>query len=210
MSPTRERGEKTPAPSAKVEPRLDENIFTSSSRSPHSEGLRSAGRQAQIVRHADRKGHSPSGRSPLGPEAELERRVMAALHGTGRAGLVDWYASLAPSWRDVEPSVRRLLMLRTHQWIAERMLTPRPRDIPLAAEDLKPGGALVRSLFALIPPGQLDHWRGWIRLVVVQLKRALRWPTAKRNDAWAHWLFLIPYSEHASRAPETSGGMPWN
>lgn len=162
------------------------------------------------MRHPAGKELSPSGQGPGGPEFELERRVMAALHGTGRAGLVDWYAGLAPSWLDVEPAVRRLLMLRIHQWIAERVLTPRRRDMPLAAEDLKPSGALVRSLFALVPPGQLDHWRGWIRLVVVQLKRALRWPTPKRNDAWTHWLFLIPYSEHASCAPDTSGGRPWN
>lgn len=162
------------------------------------------------MRHPAGKDFSSSGHGPVGPQVELERRVMAALHGTGRAGLVDWYASLAPSWLDVEPTVHRLLMLRTHEWIAERVLTPRRQDMPPAAEDLKPGGALVRSLFVLIPSGQLDDWRGWIRLVVLELKRALRWPPAKRNEAWAHWLFLIPYSEQASPAPQNTGGTPWN
>ena len=160
------------------------------------------------MRHAVGKELSRSGRGPVGPEDELERRVMAALHDTGRVGLVDWYASLTPSWLEVGPTVHRILMLRTHQWIAERVLTPRRQDMPPAADDLKPGGALVRSLFVLIPPGQLDDWRGWIRLVILELKRALRWPPAKRNEAWAHWLFLIPYCEHAGRAPETTGGKP--
>jgi hypothetical protein len=162
------------------------------------------------MRRAVGKEFSPSERGPVGPEGELERRVMAALRGTGRVGLVDWYVSLASSWLEVEPAVRRLLMLRTHQWIAERVLTPKRQNRPPVADDLKPGGPLVRSLVALVPPGQLDDWRGWIRLVVVELKGALRWPTAKRNEAWAHWLFLIPYSEQASRALENRGGPPWN
>ena len=46
----------------------------------------------------------PSGRGRVGPEAEFERRAMAALHSTGRVGLVDWYASLASSWLEVEPT----------------------------------------------------------------------------------------------------------
>lgn len=142
------------------------------------------------------------------PEAEFERRVMAALHRTGRVGLVDWYASLIPSWLEVGPPVHRLLMLRIHQWIAERVLMPHRQGMPPVAEDLKAGGTLVRSLLALIPRSERDHWRGWIRLVVVDLKRALRWPAAKRNDAWAHWLFLIPYREQANRAPENTGGKP--
>lgn len=160
------------------------------------------------MRRAVGKELLPSGRGRVAPEAEFERRVMAALHGTGRVGLVEWYASLMPSWLEVEPTVHRLLMLRIHQWIAERVLMPPRQDMPPVAEDLKPGGTLVRSLFALTPPGERDHWRGWIRPVVVDLKRALRWPAAKRNEAWAHWLFLIPYSEQASRAPENTGGKP--
>ena len=160
------------------------------------------------MRRAVGKKTPPSAHGSIGPEVELERRVLAALHATRRVGLVEWYASLAPSWLDVEPPVRRLLMLRTHQWIAESMLTPRREDMPAAADDLKPGGALVRSLLALIPSGQPDDWRGWVRLVVLELKRALRWPAAKRNEAWAHWLFLIPYTEQASPVPENPGGMP--
>jgi hypothetical protein len=144
------------------------------------------------------------GRGQAGPDIELERCVLTALHGIPRAGLVEWYASLAPSWLEVEPAMRRRLMLRTHQWIAERVLTPGRQTVPPAA-DLKPGGALVRSLFALIPPGQRDEWRCWIRLVFVQLKRALHWPAAKRTEAWAYWLFLIPYTEQVTRVPGGRG-----
>lgn len=142
--------------------------------------------------------NAQSGGGPPGRDVELERRVVTALRGTARTALVEWYASLAPSWLEVKPPVRRLLMLRIHQWIAERVLTPRRQNVPPAAEDLKPGGALVRSLFALIPPGQLDDWRCWIRLVLVELKRALHWPAAERTEAWAHWLFLIPYTEQVT------------
>jgi hypothetical protein len=162
------------------------------------------------MRRAAGKDLSPSGRSPGGLEFEIEREVMAALHDTRRVGLVHWYVSLSSSWLEVEPPMRRLLMLRIHQWIAERVLTPRRQDGSPAREDLKPGGALVQSLFALVPPRELDDWRGWIRLVVVELKQALRWPLAKRNEAWAHWLFLIPYREQVVRAPEYKVGMPWN
>ena len=147
------------------------------------------------MRRAAGKDLSPSGCGPVGLEFEIEREVMAALHDTRRVGLVHWYVSLSSSWLEVEPPMRRLLMLRIHQWIAERVLTPRCQDGSPATEDLKPGGALVQSLFALVPPRELDDWRGWIRLVVVELKQALRWPLAKRNEAWAHWLFLIPYRE---------------
>jgi len=152
------------------------------------------------MRRAAGKDLSPSADGPTGQEvAQVEREVMAALHVTRRVRLVHWYVSLAPSWLQVEPPLRRLLMLRTHQWIVECVLTPQPRDMPPAAEDLKPGGALVQSLIASVPPDQLDEWRGWIRLVVLDLKRALRWAPAMRNEAWAHWLFLIPYSAQAGR-----------
>lgn len=125
-------------------------------------------------------------------DVELERQVVSALRGISRSGLAEWYSSLAPSWLEVKPAVRRRLMLRVHQWIAERVLTESGQDV---SEDLKAGGALVRSLFALIPPDQLEGWRGWVRSVLVELKRALRWPAGLRNEAWAHWLFLIPYTE---------------
>ena len=148
--------------------------------------------------------NAQSGGGPRGRDVELERRVVIALRGTSRTALAEWYVSLAPSWQ-VKPPMRRLLMLRVHQWIAERVLTPRSQGGPSAAEDLKPGGALVRSLVALIPPDQLADWRGWIRPVLVELKRALHWPLEQRNEAWAHWLFLIPYAEQESRIPGAAG-----
>jgi len=154
------------------------------------------------------EGTSAPGPGPNGPQADLEGRVMAALHRIPRAGLVEWYASLAPSWLEAEPAMRRLLMRRIHLWIAERVLTPARQDMPPASADLKPGGALVRSLFDLVPPGQLAEWRGWVRLVVVDLKRTLQWPAVKRNDAWVHWLFLIPYAEQGSPVAATRAEPP--
>lgn len=151
---------------------------------------------------------SLSGCGPIGPEVDLECRVIAALEVTQRVGLVVWYASLESRWLDVEPAVRRLLMLRIHQWIAERVLTSEGEGRSPAAEDLTPGGALDQSLSPLIPPGEMDDWRGWIQLVVAQLKDVLQWPAARRNEAWAHWLFLIPWSQQACRPPGNTGGTP--
>jgi hypothetical protein len=145
-----------------------------------------------------------SGRGPEEWDVELERQVVTTLRGAAGTALVEWYASLAPSWLEAEPALRRRLILRIHRWIAERVLTGRGRGASSAAEDLRPGGALVRSLVALIPPDQLDDWRGWIRPVLVQLKRALQWPVEQRNEAWAHWLFLIPYTERTTSAPRST------
>ena len=138
----------------------------------------------------------------------LGAHMIAALQVTQRVGLVAWYASLESRWLDVEPAVRRLLMLRIHQWIVERVLTSGGQDLSPAVEDLTPGGTLDLSLFPLIPPGEMDDWRGWIQLVVVQLKDVLQWPAARQNEAWAHWLFLIPCNQQACRPPENTGGMP--
>jgi hypothetical protein len=144
-------------------------------------------------------------RDPAASDIDLERRVVSALHRAARPGLEEWYESLMPSWLEVKPALRRLLMLRTHQWIAERVLAPARRHGPPPAEDLRPDGALVRSLVALLPPGQAGEWRSWIRLVAVEMKRALRWPAEQRNEAWAHWLFLIPYSGPAGHIPSGAG-----
>jgi len=157
------------------------------------------------MRHAVGGRMSLSGCGPIEPELDLERRVIAALEVTGRVSLVAWYASLESRWLDVEPAVRRLLMLRIHQWIAERVLTSGDQDLSPAVEDLTPGGMLDLSLSPLIPPGEVDDWRGWVQLVVAQLKDVLQWPAARRNEAWAHWLFLIPCSQQACRPPENMG-----
>jgi hypothetical protein len=106
--------------------------------------------------------------------------------------LAHWYVELAPCWLAAKPRLRRRLLLRTHQWIAERVLGS-DADASAAADDLAPEGALVRALSVLVPDEEREQWRHWIRLVVGDLRRALLRPRAERNAAWAHWLFLIPY-----------------
>lgn len=140
-------------------------------------------------------------------EAKAARAPLAAaVRGQSQGTLIEWYLRLAPCWLGAKPPVRRRLLLRTHQWIAERLLGP-DSDLRAAAEDLEPGGALTRTLAALVPPDQLDGWREWIQLVVADLRRALLRPLARRNEAWVQWLFLIPYSvrvsARATGAPDT-------
>src|SRR2546430_17462251 len=60
--------------------------------------------------------------------------------------------------------------------------------------DLGPTGRLVWRLVRVVPPGELDVWKAWIRLTVNDLQRALAWPASRRREAWARWLFAIPYS----------------
>jgi hypothetical protein len=104
-----------------------------------------------------------------------------------------WYQDMTPSWRSVEPPLRRRLVLRTHQWIVESVFgedgTPTG-----TIEDLGPGGRLASALAELVPASEVLYWRPWIRLALHDLRRALRWPPSRRTEAWCRWLFLIPYS----------------
>jgi len=108
--------------------------------------------------------------------------------------LLEWYRDMAPCWLAVEPQVRRRLILRTHAWIVERVLLPIARGEPPAAADLGPTGRLVWRLVRIVPSGELNVWKTWIRLTVADLQRALAWPAGRRTEAWARWLFDIPYS----------------
>ncbi len=61
----------------------------------------------------------------------------AAPHRAGRPGraaagdlsptLLNWYRDMTPCWLAVEPQVRRRLILRTHEWIVEGVLSPMVR-----------------------------------------------------------------------------------
>jgi hypothetical protein len=128
------------------------------------------------------------------------RRLMARVsRETSRRDLVAWYLDLSSFWLGTRPPLRRRLLLRTHQWIAERVMSE-DRELTAVAQELEPDGALARALTELVPREERDGWSDWIRLVVADLRRALRRPTAERNLAWAHWLFLIPYSIPLSAA----------
>jgi hypothetical protein len=119
---------------------------------------------------------------------------LSALEASGDwAPLARWYRSMTDSWRTVEPGQRRLLVLTTHEWVAAHLM----RDLRAASidpRDLEDGGALGRALRGCLPADQLDDWSGWIQLVLGDLRQALRRPVAARNQPWARWLFLIPYS----------------
>src|SRR5206468_12428322 len=89
--------------------------------------------------------------------------------------------------------------LRTHHWIVERVLLPIARGEPPAAADLRPTGRLVCRLVRVVPPGEFDLWKTWIRLTIGDLQSALVWPADRRTEAWVRWLFHIPYSVPVTR-----------
>jgi hypothetical protein len=131
------------------------------------------------------------------------RAVPASASSPG--SLVTWYLGLIPHWMDAQPRLKCCILLRTHQWILERVLAP---DVGLAAAlgDLHPGGTLTRTLGELVPADDAEHWRQFIALVVANLRHALMLPVARRNEAWVRWLFLIPYS--AGPAAERAAHRP--
>jgi hypothetical protein len=105
-----------------------------------------------------------------------------------------WYDAMAPRWLGLEPVLRRALVLRSHRWIADRVLIPAADGQAPALEDLEAGGSLQRALAELIPPDELADWRPWICLVLTDLERALRRPVAEWNHSWVRCMFLIPVS----------------
>jgi hypothetical protein len=119
------------------------------------------------------------------------------------AGLGRWYHQMTPSWMSVEPPARRRLILRTHRWIAERVLEPLSQDEEPARDDLEADGLLADWLSDAVTSDERESWQAWIDLVRARLRRALAWPGAQRNDVWVRWLFLIPYSVPA-RAEQSS------
>jgi hypothetical protein len=109
-----------------------------------------------------------------------------------QATLIRWYGEMAPTWLTIEPLLRRRLVLRAHQWLTESVFTERGIRVDVL-EDLSPSGRLAAALTELVPASELERWRPWIRLVLHDFRRALRWPPGRRTEAWCRWLFLIPY-----------------
>jgi hypothetical protein len=117
-----------------------------------------------------------------------------------------WYHDMTPTWLAIRPQLRRRLVLRTHQWIVDFVLT-RGCAGPAVLEDLAPDGRLGAALGELVPPELEDRWSTWIRLVLHDLRRALVAPPSPPSEAWCRWLFLIPYaipmSDPESRTSDT-------
>jgi hypothetical protein len=108
--------------------------------------------------------------------------------------LVTWYLGLIPHWTNAGPALRTQLLLRTHQWIVERILAPEA-SLAAAAADLRPGGRLTRMLIDMVPAAEdSEERRHFIWVLVANLRHALLRPVTRRNEAWVRWLFLIPYS----------------
>lgn len=109
-------------------------------------------------------------------------------------GLQSWYDAMAPCWLGIEPLLRRALVLKTHRWIAEHILIPAADGQTSTAELRQTLTALGEALVAMIPPDDRATWSVWVRLVVGDLERATRRPSADWTQAWARWLLLIAYS----------------
>ena len=130
--------------------------------------------------------------------------AVAAASGKPPSSLVTWYLGLIPHWMGAQPRLKVRLLLRTHQWIVDRILAPEVK-LAVAAADLGPDGELTRILAGLVPAADAPRWQQYIKVLVANLRYALLLPVSRRNEAWVRWLFLIPYSvktlEPADRAP---------
>ena len=132
-------------------------------------------------------------RAPRATPSLLGPFVAAARSGKVPSSLVTWYLGLVPHWMGARPRLKVRLLLRTHQWIVERILAPEV-GLAAAAADLRPDGDLARILTGLVPAEDAERWRQYIKVLVANLRYALLLPVSRRNEAWVRWLFLIPYS----------------
>jgi len=121
------------------------------------------------------------------------RPSVADRFGDSPGSLVTWYLGLIPHWMGAQPRLKVRLLLRTHQWIVERILAPEV-NLTAAAVDLAPGGELTRALTGLVPAAEARRWKQYILVLIANLRYALLLPVSRRNEAWVRWLFLIPYS----------------
>ena len=76
---------------------------------------------------------------------EMKRLMARVSRETSRRDLVAWYLDLSSFWLGTRPPLRRRLLLRTHQWIAERVMSE-DRELTAVAQELEPDGALARAL----------------------------------------------------------------
>lgn len=133
---------------------------------------------------------------------ETYREIRCALAHTPLGG---WYQDMAQCWLGTEPPLRRQLILQTHWWITKRALPPARRGGRVPVEELRPDGALASQLTEVFRSAEAGIWRSWVRLVLTDLRWALTGPFEKRDEAWARWLFLIPYSNPARGAHTAQG-----
>jgi hypothetical protein len=118
----------------------------------------------------------------------------AAGRSSTTGDLGQWYRDMTPCWMTAEPFRRRRLILRTHRWIAERVLEPLAHGEEPFVLDLEAHGMLAQSLARTIPPPELEAWQPWVRLALADLRQALALTPSPCNDEWVRWLFLITYS----------------
>jgi hypothetical protein len=158
-----------------------------------------AARRAQLTAVAERYA---ADERYLASQAQLRRRVPPRSVGTlppfatapELHGLQSWYDAMAPTWLGVEPLLRRALILKTHRWIAEHILIPAADGRTAPFEIRETINRLGFALLEMIPPDDRAVWSVWVGLVVGDLERAMRRPSADWNQAWARWLLLIAYS----------------
>jgi hypothetical protein len=142
------------------------------------------------------------------PRRRVSRRArLAASSDRLPCALVTWYLGLIPHWTSAGPRPRTRLLLRTHQWIVERIVAPEA-NLATAAADLRPDGQLTRILTDLVPAEDSERWGQFIRVLVANLRHALLRPVTRRNEAWVRWLFLIPYSVKGWELPADPGASP--
>src|SRR5882724_185865 len=158
-----------------------------------------AGRRAQLVAVAER---FAADERYLAGQIQLRRRATPRTVGlpppfatSGELhGLQSWYDAMAPSWLSIEPLLRRALVLKTHRWIAERILILAADGPVPALESRAALAGLGNALVELVPPDERAAWDPWVGLVVGDLERALCRPVVDWNQAWARRLLLIAYS----------------
>jgi hypothetical protein len=120
-------------------------------------------------------------------------------HGVGpdddanrvQTNVARWYGEMAPYWTTLQPLLRRRLVLRVHEWIAESAFVNGVLRLDVT-NDLGPGGLLTLALADLVPPGERQAWQPWIRATLRDLRLALGSPPALQTEAWWQRLFLGP------------------
>ena len=152
-----------------------------------------AGVERAVADQTFLRARTPAAPTPSPVPDTPDARTTRALDETGLEALKAWYEMMAPCWLAIQPVRRRRLVLQTHVWVAERVLAD-PGGSSGALKELGADGALARALVRLVPGAEMSAWRLWIDVVRADLERALHHPRARRSQAWARWLFLIPYS----------------
>jgi hypothetical protein len=136
---------------------------------------------------------------PPGPQTLPTTAARSGLDEAGLDALKAWYETMAPCWLAIQPVLRRRLVLQTHVWLADLALADPVEGPGQALSELGPQGSLARALERLVSRRQAPAWRRWIEHVRMDLARTLERPPELRTQAWARWLFFIPYSAPAPR-----------